>query len=78
MTAGRMARIPGVVVTVQQHGPNGGDSRANDVVPRRGSDGDGGGGGWGSSGVVQGATVKAEEERDSDGCEGGGVGQLGS
>jgi hypothetical protein len=58
--AKRMARFPGMAVMAGLCGPNGGDGRADNVIPRGGGDCDGIGGGRGGDGMVP--TV--EEEQD--------------
>jgi hypothetical protein len=60
VTAGRMARFPGMAVTTGRHGLNGSDGRADDVV--FGRDGDGVGCRRGGGGMV----LMAEEERDGE------------
>jgi hypothetical protein len=60
VTAKRMARFPGVAVMAELRGPNGGDGRADDMIPRGGGDCDDVGGDRGGDGVVP----MVEEEQD--------------
>jgi hypothetical protein len=62
--ARRTTQFPMVAVTAEWCRPRGGDDQADGAVPGRSGDGCGGGGGRGGGGLVQGATLKAEAERE--------------
>jgi hypothetical protein len=71
VTAGRTTLFPGMAVMARWCGPDGGDDRADGVIPRHG-----GGGGQGGSSVVPVTAVKVEEERDASVLMHGGEGQA--
>jgi hypothetical protein len=61
VTARGTARFPGAAVMAGRCGIGGGDGRVDDAVFGHGGDDNGGRGGCG---IIPGAVVKAEEERD--------------